>query len=110
MLQSSSNNKRKTRCSIILVGKITSVKTRREALVYVIVGVKFLRNVWSEDFLSKLFGTKVALRLKQITVNLNAFIDVVFGMCHFLYQDGENCLVVMFMDLPKDLNLKILQN
>lgn len=48
-------------------------------------------------FLSKLFGTKVALRLKQITVNLNAFIDVVFGMCHFLYQDGENCLVVMFI-------------
>lgn len=79
-------------------------------MVYIIVAVKFLRNVWSEDFLSKLFGTKVALRLKQITVNVNAFINVVFGMCHFLYQNGENCLVVMFMDLPKDLNLKILQN
>lgn len=51
MLQSSSNNKRKTRCSIILVGKIASVKTRREALVYVIVGVKFLRKL--------MFGVKI---------------------------------------------------
>lgn len=50
MLQSSSNNKRKTRCSIILVGKIASVKTRRKALVYVIVGVKFF---------SEMFGVKI---------------------------------------------------
>lgn len=62
MLQSSSNNKRKTRCSIILVGKIASVKTRREALVYVIVGVKFLRNAWSEDFFEQVVWDKSGIK------------------------------------------------
>ena len=61
----------------------------------ILVAIKFVRNVWSEDFVNKLmFETKVALRQSAVNLKCN---DVVFGLCHFLYQNSENCLAAMFM-------------